>query len=316
MRDIKILVGVLALAIVVGGLSGCRSKRSPAASTSVATAQPAPQTTYPSRGPSVGPTTGYTYPSTPSYPTTSYPTRPQPPTTVRVVRPSQPAMSPGYGDPDAMSVGAPPVDYQPSAPRVVRTVPAQPPVLVANPGNEIDAEIARIQARLDAMEHDASRPVVVENESPALAADSSGRAAAFADQLRGNCKGGEVLQEGSVVIVRLTDAFLSGSDKLRKNPALVTTLLSTANALTSAGAQEVLVVGHSDGDRIKKSKWPSNKALSEARAQRVAQELSRRGVPACDLEVFGEGFAQPLVASERSKADKARNRRVEIHIRF
>ena len=75
----------------------------------------------------------------------------------------------------------------------------------------------------------------------------------------------------------------------------------------------VLITGHTDADPIRKSDWPSNQALSEARAQAVANYLAAKGVAKGRLVVVGWGDSKPLV-SERIAADKARNRRVEIRV--
>ncbi len=78
----------------------------------------------------------------------------------------------------------------------------------------------------------------------------------------------------------------------------------------------VQVIGHSDGDPINKSKnkWKDNYELSNARAQAVKQYLVSHGIAAAEVETQGVGFDRPLVSPEKSKADKARNRRVEIAI--
>jgi flagellar motor protein MotB len=83
-------------------------------------------------------------------------------------------------------------------------------------------------------------------------------------------------------------------------------------------AAEVSVVGHSDGTPIKvtKDKWTDNVHLSRERAQTVAQALARNGVPAARMAVDGRGSVEPLVFPERTAGDRARNRRVEVHVRF
>ena len=127
---------------------------------------------------------------------------------------------------------------------------------------------------------------------------------------------GEVVREGNTVIVRLTDAFESGKDSLKSDGRLRSTLGATADALRSNPGARVSVVGHSDSTPIVKTKhlWRSNHHLSEARAQAVANELARGGVSRQQIvSVMGRGASEPLVP-ERSRADRARNRRVEIMI--
>jgi chemotaxis protein MotB len=72
------------------------------------------------------------------------------------------------------------------------------------------------------------------------------------------------------------------------------------------------IEGHTDNDPIKKSKWSSNRDLSVARAMAVLHHLVEEcGVPDGQCVVAGHGEYEP-VASNESKSDKARNRRVEI----
>jgi len=126
----------------------------------------------------------------------------------------------------------------------------------------------------------------------------------------------DVMRDGDLVIVRMTNGFKSGSDLLKKDVQLITTLNATADALTRHPGATVAVVGHTDSDPIIKSGWESNDALSLARAQRVAQVLSDNGVDKNRISIDGQGFRSPLIANERGPSDKARNRRVEIMIRM
>lgn len=125
----------------------------------------------------------------------------------------------------------------------------------------------------------------------------------------------DVLRDGDMVIVRVTNGFRAGQDLLKQDVQLIQTLNATADALGRHPGATVSVVGHSDTDPIKKSKWESNDALSMARAQRVAQVLADNGVDRNRISIDGRGAREPLVRPERSSADKARNRRVEIMIR-
>ena len=126
----------------------------------------------------------------------------------------------------------------------------------------------------------------------------------------------DVIRDGDMVIVRVTNSFKAGSDLLKPDVQLVTTLNATADALKRYQGATVAVVGHTDSDPIRKSGWLSNDALSLARAQRVAQVLSDNGVDKNRISIEGQGFRQPLVQQERGPSDKARNRRVEIMIRM
>jgi outer membrane protein OmpA-like peptidoglycan-associated protein len=67
----------------------------------------------------------------------------------------------------------------------------------------------------------------------------------------------------------------------------------------------IRIEGHTDSDPIRRSKWSSNEALSQARADSVKKYLVSKGVSASRLESIGYGSSQP-------KGTKASSRRVEI----
>ncbi|MBS0195672.1 MAG: OmpA family protein [Planctomycetes bacterium] len=76
---------------------------------------------------------------------------------------------------------------------------------------------------------------------------------------------------------------------------------------TKYSGHNVRVEGYTDSDPIKKSKFPSNDALSEARAQAVEKYLASKGISAGRIEAVGYGSSKP-------KSTKAASRRVEIVI--
>ena len=71
------------------------------------------------------------------------------------------------------------------------------------------------------------------------------------------------------------------------------------------------VIGHTDSDPIKKSKWKDNWELSAQRALSVLRYLTRRGAPGEKIRAVGRGASDPI-ASNTSVSGKAKNRRVEI----
>ncbi len=77
------------------------------------------------------------------------------------------------------------------------------------------------------------------------------------------------------------------------------------------------IVGHTCNTPIvrpeTKEKFPTNQVLSEARAEAVASVLTGNGVDVSRVTTRGMGESQPL-APNTSKANKARNRRVEIFL--
>jgi len=79
---------------------------------------------------------------------------------------------------------------------------------------------------------------------------------------------------------------------------------------------QIDVVGHTDSDPIKKSKWKDNWELSAQRALSVARYLVAKGIEEEKIRSVGCGDARP-VASNSTASGKAQNRRVEIvvHVR-
>lgn len=80
---------------------------------------------------------------------------------------------------------------------------------------------------------------------------------------------------------------------------------------TNFAGREIWVIGHTDTDPIKFSKWKDNLELSLARGATVARELVRMGLEPARVVAAGQGEHNP-VAPNDTKANKARNRRVQI----
>jgi type VI secretion system protein ImpK len=74
---------------------------------------------------------------------------------------------------------------------------------------------------------------------------------------------------------------------------------------------KVLVIGHTDDVPSGSAQFPSNWALSKARAKAVVELLAPRAGPASRYTVEGRGETEPLVPNT-SPANRARNRRVVI----
>jgi chemotaxis protein MotB len=71
------------------------------------------------------------------------------------------------------------------------------------------------------------------------------------------------------------------------------------------------VVGHTDTDPIKKSKWKDNWELSAQRSLTVARYLIQRGISEDKIRAVGCGESRPI-ASNSNATGRAKNRRVEI----
>jgi outer membrane protein OmpA-like peptidoglycan-associated protein len=75
------------------------------------------------------------------------------------------------------------------------------------------------------------------------------------------------------------------------------------------GAHQIIVEGFTDSDPIKnptvKAKYPTNQALSKARADSVKDYLVSKGIGRTKIQTVGKGSAEPL-------ATKKESRRVEL----
>jgi chemotaxis protein MotB len=69
----------------------------------------------------------------------------------------------------------------------------------------------------------------------------------------------------------------------------------------------IRVEGYTDSTPIKKSKFGSNEALSQARAESVEKYLVSKGISSGNISAVGMGSAKP-------KKDAKSSRRVEIHV--
>jgi len=79
--------------------------------------------------------------------------------------------------------------------------------------------------------------------------------------------------------------------------------------------KQIDVVGHTDSDPIKKSKWKDNWELSSQRALSVVRYLVKQGIAENQIRAVGSGAARPI-ESNVTTSGKAKNRRVVIVVRM
>ncbi|WP_297340665.1 type VI secretion system protein TssL, long form [Pseudophaeobacter sp.] len=120
----------------------------------------------------------------------------------------------------------------------------------------------------------------------------------------------EVFQKGNTLIIRLAGSgmFGSGSDQLSKG--FKTPVARVAEALNEEKGQ-VIVAGHSDNIPIRSSRFPSNMALSLARAKSVMTGMAQVFNDPTRLSAEGRAEKEPI-ADNGTKAGRAKNRRIEI----
>ncbi len=111
--------------------------------------------------------------------------------------------------------------------------------------------------------------------------------------------------------------FDSGQTELR--PAARQMLVELAQVLERSEAKDlkVMVVGHTDNQRIvgvsMRDKYPNNFHLSTSRALAVADVLRGQGLNDQRIGIAGFGSHEP-VADNQSAVDRQKNRRVEIFV--
>jgi len=119
------------------------------------------------------------------------------------------------------------------------------------------------------------------------------------------------------ITVTLPNAILFDSGKEALKSATIAELDHIRSVLRDKySGKQIDVVGHTDTDPIKKSKWKDNWELSAQRALTVSRYLIQRGIPEEKIRAVGCGDSRPI-ASNSTATGKAKNRRVEIvvHVR-
>ena len=124
-----------------------------------------------------------------------------------------------------------------------------------------------------------------------------------------------VNQTGDALTINLASSLLfdSGQDQLKAGGA--DALQRVGGVLKDFPEKQVHVAGYTDKVPIKGAllkKYPSNKELSDARANGAAQSLRDGGV--ANLTAAGHGETDPI-ASNNTAAGRAKNRRVEVVVK-
>jgi chemotaxis protein MotB len=124
-----------------------------------------------------------------------------------------------------------------------------------------------------------------------------------------------VHQTGNALTINLASGLLfeSGQDQLKTGGA--DALNRVGGVLKDFPEKQVHVAGYADNVPIKgalQKKYPSNKELSDARANSAAQALRVGGV--ASLTAAGHGESDP-VASNSTATGRAKNRRVEVVVK-
>ncbi|AOM40243.1 DotU family type VI secretion system protein [Xenorhabdus hominickii] len=116
------------------------------------------------------------------------------------------------------------------------------------------------------------------------------------------------MTDRSVVTLKGDVLFTTGATKI--NSRYLAVIRDVAEALNHFNG-EILVTGYTDNISISSRRFPSNYALSFARAKSVQQELQRYLAQPERVKTEGKGANNPLVPND-TPSNRAKNRRVEI----
>lgn len=116
---------------------------------------------------------------------------------------------------------------------------------------------------------------------------------------------------GILVSLNSSVAFSSGSAELSETAK---SILSKFARLLYGVPNTIVIEGHTDDLPINSSIYPSNWALSSARAANVASELERLGIAAERLEAVGYSSTRPKVRN-LDNISRAINRRIDILVK-
>ncbi len=115
----------------------------------------------------------------------------------------------------------------------------------------------------------------------------------------------------STVTIQGDGLFGSGDASLQNGlETLIERIADSMNQIPGS----ILVTGHSDNVPIRSARFPSNWHLSRARADTVAQLMALSLDNNKRINIEGKADLEPLVANT-TRAGRAKNRRVEIHLR-
>ena len=114
------------------------------------------------------------------------------------------------------------------------------------------------------------------------------------------------------ITITLPNAILFAPGKASLKKSISTELNHILSVLKEKySGKHIDVIGHTDSDPIKKSKWKDNWELSAQRSLSVVRYMASRGIAEDRIREVGCGSARP-VAANSTKSGKAKNRRVEI----
>ena len=132
----------------------------------------------------------------------------------------------------------------------------------------------------------------------------------LADDIKAGRVSVEDAVDRSVVTIRGDELFASASASIKGD--FQPLMLRIAEAVAKVKGN-VRVTGHSDNQRIATLRFPSNWALSQARAEEVKGILAARTGQPERFSAQGLSDTEPLASNDTAQG-RAKNRRVEITV--
>jgi chemotaxis protein MotB len=118
--------------------------------------------------------------------------------------------------------------------------------------------------------------------------------------------------KAGTITVTVSDSILFASGAATLKNAYIAELDKINSVISERySSRKIDVVGHTDTDPIKKTKWKDNWELSAQRSLTVVRYLVDKGIEKDRIRAVGCGDSRP-VASNSASAGKSKNRRVEV----
>ncbi|MGA7743636.1 MAG: flagellar motor protein MotB [Polyangia bacterium] len=176
------------------------------------------------------------------------------------------------------------------------------------------AQLETVKSELESVKRELSKNAQAKDDE---IAELKGISDKIQDKMKDDIAHGDLHldQAGSSLRVVVADKVLFDPGEVQVSKRGEGVLARVAEVLAGTPDQEIQVSGHTDRAPINgklAAQYPTNWELSVARATNVVRFLTEKAkIPAQQLVASGHGEYQPI-ASNRSSAGRARNRRVEI----
>jgi len=164
-----------------------------------------------------------------------------------------------------------------------------------------DTRVAELEQRLSAAQAAAQQAQVQQPAAPIPSSNDMGGGG-------GGGGGGNFVNDNGRIVAEMSGDVLFDPGQTTVKAVARKRLDSIANEIKRKySGSSIRIEGHTDRDPIRKSKFASNQALSDARAESVRSYLASKGISSSRMEAVGMGSSQP-------KSTKAASRRVDIVI--